>query len=305
VYTDLVSLSLSPPPHHPGRISPASLSLSLSLPVLSTPKTKWADVGGAVEAKRALIEAAVWPLTRAPLFLSLGISPPRGVLLFGPPGTGKTLVAAALAAEAGLRLIAVKGPELLSKWVGESERAVRGLFRAARAAAPCVVFFDELDALGAARGGEGEGGGGGGSSGAAARVVSQLLVELDGAEPLGRVVVGATNRPDLIDPALLRPGRFDAKVYLGPPNEKARGEILGGLLKKIPAVGRDIEVDVLAAESAGLTGAELAAAVRSASLAALRSGSRTVDHVHVSAAIQAALPGQITPEMLAFYEGLR
>jgi len=296
VLADLAALARLPPPHPVGAIRPSTLSLSL--PVLQTPTVTWDDVGGAVEAKDRLREAAQWPLTRADDFVALGIAPPRGVLLYGPPGTGKTLVAAALASEAGLRLLSVKGPELLSKWVGESERAVRRLFRAARSAAPCVIFFDELDALGAARGES--------ASGAAQRVVSQLLVELDGAEPLGKVVVvGATNRPDLIDAALLRPGRFDAKVYLGPPDLEARESILKRALNRIPALGTDLDYAQLAEASDTLSGAELAAAVRSASLTALRAGSPTINQEHVLEAIERALPGQITPEMLDFYAKLK
>lgn len=166
------------------------------------PRVEWRDVGGQATTKQRLREAVEWPLQRAAAFASLGIRPPRGLLLYGPPGCSKTLLVKALATEAKLNFLAVKGPELLSKWVGESERAVRQIFRRARAAAPAIIFFDELDALAGARGAD--------AGGAADRVVSQLLVEMDGVSQLsGVVVVAATNRPDLIDSALLRPGRID------------------------------------------------------------------------------------------------
>jgi transitional endoplasmic reticulum ATPase len=227
------------------------------------PDVAWEDVGGLEEAKRALKEAVEWPLKYADLFTQMGATPPKGILLSGPPGTGKTLLAKAVASQSGVNFISIKGPALLSKWVGESEKAVREVFRKARQASPCIVFFDEVDALAPARGS-------GHDSSATDRVISQLLTELDGIEELrGVVVLAATNRPDLIDPALLRAGRFDIQIALPPPDERARREILAIHTRRMP-LADDVDLDVMTRQTEGMTGAGIEALCRQACLSAIR-----------------------------------
>ncbi len=202
--------------------------------LVEVPKVRWEDIGGLEHAKQELREAVEWPLKYPELFKTLNIKPPKGILLYGPPGTGKTLLAKAVANEANANFISVKGPELLSKWVGESEKHVREMFRKARQVAPCIIFFDEIDALAPRRGM-------GADSHVTERVVSQLLTELDGLEELKDVVViAATNRPDIIDPALLRPGRIERHIYIPPPDKEARKEIFKIHLRGKP-LGYDAE----------------------------------------------------------------
>jgi len=209
-----------------------------------------------------LIEAVEWPLTWAPLYERAGIRPARGIMMYGAPGTGKTLLAKALARESEVNFISVKGPQLLSMWVGESERGVREVFRKARQVAPCIVFFDEIDALTPHRGG--------GEGAAVERVVSQFLTELDGIETLkGVVVLGATNRIDMLDPALLRPGRFDIKVELPAPDLEACLAILRVHTRKMP-LADDVDVEALAAASEGFVGADIEGLCRSAATLAMR-----------------------------------
>ena len=228
------------------------------------PDVGWADVGGLDEVKQLLVEAVEWPLRHGPLFKHAGIRPPKGILLHGPPGTGKTLLAKALARESEANFISVKGPQLLSMWVGESERGVREVFRKGRQAAPCILFFDELDALAPQRGGGGAGGQ------VTERVVSQLLTELDGIEELkGVLVLAATNRLDRLDPALLRPGRFDLLVELPMPDRQARRAILEVHTGSMP-LAEDVKLESLAAETEGLTGADLEALCREAAMLAIR-----------------------------------
>jgi len=232
--------------------------------MLEVPDVHWSDIGGLEEAKAELREAVEWPLKYPDAFKRMGIEPPKGILLFGPPGTGKTLLARAVATESEANFISVKGPELLSKWVGESERGVREVFRRAKTAAPAIIFFDELDALVPRRGS------GFGDAHVTERVISQLLTEMDGLEKLENVVViGATNRPDLIDPALLRPGRFDRLVYVPPPDEKARLEILKIHTRKMP-LAKDVDLEQLAKETEHYSGSDLAALCREAAMLALR-----------------------------------
>jgi transitional endoplasmic reticulum ATPase len=227
------------------------------------PDVGWADVGGLEQIRRLLIEAVEWPLRHAPLFKQAGISPSKGILLQGPPGTGKTLLAKALARESEVNFIAVKGPQLLSMWVGESERGVREVFRKARQAAPCIIFFDELDALAPRRGG-------GADTQVTERVVSQLLAELDGIEELkGVVVLAATNRLDRVDPALLRPGRFDFLVELTVPDREARLAILRVHTRGMP-LAEDVDLEALATQSEGSVGADLAGLCHRAALLAIR-----------------------------------
>uniref|UniRef100_A0A7J3ZIW3 AAA family ATPase n=1 Tax=Fervidicoccus fontis TaxID=683846 RepID=A0A7J3ZIW3_9CREN len=231
---------------------------------VEVPSVRWSDIGGLEEAKQALQEAVEWPLKYPEVFEKMGISPPRGILLFGPPGTGKTLLAKAVATESEANFIAVRGPEILSKWVGESERAIRMIFRRARQAAPAVVFFDEIDAIAPARGYRHD------TSGVTDRIVNQMLAEMDGIQPLMNVVViGATNRPDILDPALLRPGRFDRLVYVPPPDKKARLEILKIHTRKVP-LADDVDLERLAELTEGYTGADIEALVREAVFTALR-----------------------------------
>ncbi len=228
------------------------------------PDVTWKDVGGLQNVRQQLIESVEWPIKYADLFAQTGVKAPKGILLSGPPGCGKTLLAKAVANESQVNFISVKGPALLSKYVGESEKGVREVFKKAKQAAPCIVFFDEIDALVPARGA------GGSDSHVGERVISQFLTELDGVEELeGVVVLAATNRPDLLDPALLRPGRFDIQVEIALPDRQERQEIFAiGLRNKPLAEG--ISTDALAEQTAGLSGAELQAICRRAALEAIR-----------------------------------
>ncbi|HEX8906166.1 MAG TPA: AAA family ATPase, partial [Longimicrobiaceae bacterium] len=221
------------------------------------------DVGDLADVKEVLTESVLWPLTYPDTFARLGVSPPRGVLLYGPPGCGKTYLVKAIAGTGRANVLSVKGAELLSKWVGESERAVRELFRRAREAAPTLVFLDEVDSLAPVRGQASDGG-------TTDRVVASLLTELDGVESLRNVVViGATNRPDLIDPALLRPGRLERLVYVPPPDAPARAAILRAASRQVP-LDDDVDLDALAAELDGFSAADCAALIRESALAAMR-----------------------------------
>jgi len=230
--------------------------------LVEVPDAGWNDIGGLDEIKQHLRESIEWPLKFTELFDRAGAQAPRGVLLYGPPGTGKTLLARAVANEANANFISIKGPALFSKWVGESEKAVREVFRKARQAAPCIVFFDEIDALVSSRGaGEGT---------VAERVLSQLLTEMDGIEELRRVVVlGATNRLDLIDPALLRPGRFDLQLRLELPDTVSRRQILAVHTRK-KELAEDVDLDGLAASTVGFSGADIRHLCNRAALAAVR-----------------------------------
>jgi transitional endoplasmic reticulum ATPase len=234
--------------------------------VAEQPDVTFEDVGGLSRAKQTLEEAAEWPLSYGALFDAANTSPPSGVLLYGPPGTGKTLLARALAGESGVNFIEVKGPELLDRYVGESEKAVRELFHRARQAAPSIVFLDEIDSVAKSR----DGGGGGGGDDVTDRVVSQLLTELDGlADNPNLVVVAATNRKEAIDRALLRPGRLDTHIEVPEPDEAGRREILDVVAAGRP-LGEDVDLNALAADLAGYSGAELDALVRDASMRAIR-----------------------------------
>ncbi|KAK2984061.1 hypothetical protein RJ640_012012 [Escallonia rubra] len=231
--------------------------------ILEVPKVKWEDVGGQKEVKMQLMEAVEWPQKHRDAFERIGTRPPTGVLMFGPPGCSKTLLARAVASEAGLNFLAVKGPELFSKWVGESEKAVRSLFAKARANAPSIIFFDEIDGLAVTRGKESDG------VSVADRVMSQLLVELDGLHQRVNVtVIAATNRPDKIDPALLRPGRFDRLLFVGPPNQAEREEIFHVHLRKMPC-SADVCIKDLALLTEGCTGADISLICREAAVAAI------------------------------------
>ncbi len=231
---------------------------------VEVPDVKWEDIGGLETIKQELREAVEWPLKYQGMFAYADATPPKGILLYGPPGTGKTLMAKATANESEANFISIKGPELLSKWVGESEKGVREIFRKARQAAPCIIFFDEIDAIAPARGGDF------GTSHVTERVISQMLTELDGLEVLTNVVViAATNRPDIIDPAMLRPGRFDRLLYIPPPDYESRKQIIHIHTKKKP-LGDDTNIDTLATKMDGYTGADIAAVASAAVMLALR-----------------------------------
>ncbi|MEU8375448.1 AAA family ATPase [Micromonospora sp. NPDC048894] len=252
------------------------------------------DVGGLGEVKQTLTESVLWPLTYPDTFARLGVQPPRGVLLYGPPGCGKTYLVTALAGTGRANVLSVKGAELLSKWVGESERAVRELFRRAREAAPTLVFLDEMDALAPVRGQATDGG-------TTDRVVAALLTELDGVEALRNVVViGATNRPDLVDPALLRPGRLERLVYVPPPDGPARAEILRAASRAVP-LAEDVDLATLGEELTGFSAADCAALVREAALAAMRESlsAATVTAAHVATARDRVRPS-LDPAQVAW-----
>jgi transitional endoplasmic reticulum ATPase len=231
---------------------------------VEVPDVKWEDIGGLSTIKQELQEAVEWPLKYQKLFTHADAVPPKGILLYGPPGTGKTLIAKAAANESEANFISIKGPELLSKWVGESEKGVREVFRKARQAAPCIIFFDEIDAIAPRRGGDF------GDTHVTERLISQLLTELDGLEILTNVIViGATNRPDIIDPALLRPGRFDRLLYVPPPDRDSRIQIIKIHTRKKP-LADDVNVEQLADHTEGYTGADIASLSSAAVMLALR-----------------------------------
>ncbi len=232
--------------------------------LIEKPNVRWEDIGALENAKQELKEAVEWPLKYGKVFEHMSAKPPKGILLYGPPGTGKTMLAKAVATESEANFIAVKGPEFLNKWVGESEKAVRETFRKARQASPCVIFMDEIDSIAPERGK------GGGDDGVTERVISQMLTEMDGLESLNNVVViAATNRPDIMDPALLRPGRFDKSILIGPPDEESRTSILGIHTKGKP-MEDDVDLGAIAARTDGCTGADLAAICNEAVMSAVR-----------------------------------
>ncbi len=233
--------------------------------LIEKPNVRWEDIGALEEAKQELKEAVEWPLKYGKVFEHMSAKPPKGILLYGPPGTGKTMLAKAVATESEANFIAVKGPEFLNKWVGESEKAVRETFRKARQASPCVIFMDEIDSIAPERGK-----GNGGDDGVTERVISQMLTEMDGLESLNNVVViAATNRPDIMDPALLRPGRFDKSILIGPPDEASRESIFGIHTKGKP-LADEVDLKALAEKTEGCTGADIAAICNEAVMNAVR-----------------------------------
>ena len=254
--------------------------------LVQVPDVKWEDIGGLANAKQELQEAVEWPLKYPESFEKFGVRPPRGVLIYGPPGTGKTLLAKAVANESDANFIAVKGPELLSKWVGESEKGVREVFRKARQTAPTVIFFDEIDSIASARGGSST------DSGVTQRVVNQLLTEIDGLEELQDVaVIAATNRVDILDPALTRPGRFDRHVKVDDPDEEARLSIFEVHTKDMP-LAEDVDLEVLAKRTHGFVGADIEAVCREAVMLTLRENikSELVDMKQFKEAIKKVKP---------------
>jgi transitional endoplasmic reticulum ATPase len=263
---------------------------------VEAPNVHWDQVGGLEEVKQNLIEAVDWPLKSPEMFKRLGITPPKGILLHGPPGCGKTLLAMAVATESQANFISIRGPEVFSKWVGESEKAIREIFRKARMAAPSIIFFDEFDSLVPSRGM-------GGDSRVTERVISQLLTEIDGLLTLQNVlVIAATNRPDIIDPAVLRPGRFDRRVYVPPPDEAARLKILEIKTEDMP-LDENVDVKDLARRMGGYSGADIDSVSREAAMNALR---RDTDVGDVTIAdfedAMAKMVPSITPEMEKWYQ---
>ncbi|MCL7392452.1 MAG: CDC48 family AAA ATPase [Thaumarchaeota archaeon] len=264
---------------------------------IETPTVRWDQIGGLEEVKQRLREAIEWPLKYPEKFERLGIKPPKGILLYGPPGCGKTLLAKAIATESEANFISIKGPEIFSKWVGESEKAIREIFRKARQAAPCIVFLDEIESIIPRKDFLED------SSGVSHRVASQLLAEMDGIEDLnGVVVVGATNRPDLLDPAILRPGRFDRLIYVPPPDEKARLQILKIYTAKMP-LADDVSLEEIASMTEGYSGADLESLCREAALSTIRRGAEPeiVTRQDFQEALRIVKPS-LSPHMTKEYE---
>jgi len=264
--------------------------------LIEIPKISWEDIGGLEEAKQQLQEAVEWPLTKPEVFKRMGITPPRGILLYGPPGTGKTMLAKAVASESNANFISIKGPEVMSKWVGESEKAVRELFKKARQVAPSIVFLDEIDSIAPPRGADV-------GSHVTDSVVNQLLTSIDGLESMeGVVVIAATNRPDIIDPGLLRPGRFDRLVLIRTPDKKARLQIFKIHTKSMP-LDKDVDLENLSEVCENYSGADIEALCREAAMLAIRENAeaKKVKNAHFEKALE-AVRASITPNMMKFYE---
>jgi transitional endoplasmic reticulum ATPase len=266
---------------------------------IEVPAVHWSQIGGLEEVKQDLIEVVEWPLKNPEVFQRMGVRPPKGILLYGPPGCGKTLLARAVATESEANFITIKGPEVFSKWVGESEKAIREVFRKGRMAAPSVIFFDEFDSLVPRRGM------GFADSGVTERVISQLLTEMDGIITLEDVVViAASNRPDIVDPAVLRPGRFDRLIYVPEPDEKTRLEILKLYTKDMP-LAKDVDIKNLANQTKSYSGADLEGLCREAALLALRRDikAKEVTLSDFQKAMEKVGPS-ILPDMEAWYKGV-
>ncbi len=263
---------------------------------VEVPNVKWDEIGGLDELKQQLIEAVEWPLTQPKIFIRMGINPPKGILLYGPPGCGKTLLARAVATESTANFISIKGPELLSKWVGESEKAIREVFRKAKMAAPCIIFFDEFDSIAPMRGRHTS------DSGVTEKVLSQFLTELDGLEVnKDIVVIAATNRPDILDPALIRPGRIDRILLVTAPDEKGTLEILKIFTKGMP-LANNVNVENLNQMVKGFSGADIETFCREAAMIALRENirARKVSEDHFKEA-RKIVNSSITQEIIEWY----
>jgi transitional endoplasmic reticulum ATPase len=265
---------------------------------IEIPTVHWDDIGGLGEVKEDLREAVEWPLKTPEIFIRLGIKPPKGILLLGPPGCGKTLLAKAVATESAANFITIKGPEVFSKWVGESEKAIREVFRKARMAAPAVIFFDEIDSLLPRRGL------GFSDSGVSERVISQLLTEMDGIVTLEDIVViAATNRPDMVDPAVLRPGRFDRLIYVPEPDEESKIQIFKIYTKNKP-LAKDVDTKVLASNSKNYSGADIEALCREAAMVALRRDVNTKEvTIRDFEEARKRIGPSTTPDMEKWYKG--
>lgn len=267
---------------------------------VESPNTRLRDVGGLEDIKESLADNIISAIRDPARFAKMGVKPPRGALIYGPPGCGKSMLGRALARETGANMIRVRGPEILSKWVGESEKAVREIFRKANAAAPCVVILDELDSIARVRPAAAEGGGGDGGGGAA--ILSQLLTEIEDASP--RVaVIGITNRPDMLDRSLLRAGRLDLVLYAAPPDQKDRLEIMGALTSRMPLAG-DASLEKIAAATQNYTGSDLAALCRESAISAIKAGSDTVSHGDFESALGRVSPS-FTQDTQQWYDRIR
>ena len=258
-------------------------------------RIKWEDVGGLHNVKRILHDNLIMSIKEPVNFSRMGIRAPRGALLFGPPGCGKTLIAKSLATISSANIIVVRGPEVLSKWVGESEKAIREIFRKAKSSSPCVIVFDELDSLARPRGQDDISGN--------ERVLSQLLTEMDDSGSSGIIIIGITSRPDLIDTSLIRPGRLDLIVYVESPDEKARNEIIGKLTSEMP-LSKDVDLAQIAARTKGFSGADLVALCREAAINAIRNKVRIVNNSDFEKSLQFVKPS-ITKDVEDWYESIR
>lgn len=256
---------------------------------------KWENVGGLYNAKRTLYDNLITSIKEPETFSRMGVKAPRGALLFGPPGCGKTLIAKSLATESLANIIVVRGPEVLSKWVGESEKAIREIFRKAKSSSPCVIVFDELDSLARPRGQDDLSGN--------ERVLSQLLTEMDDSGSAGVIVIGITNRPDLIDTSLIRPGRLDLIVYIDPPDDKARLEIIRTLTSRMP-LADDIDLYQIAQKTKGFSGADLVALCREAAVNAMRIKSSIINNSDFAKGLQLVKPS-ITKDVEEWYESMK
>ena len=261
---------------------------------VESPKVWWKDVGGIDDAKRTLNDNLITAIKEPAKFQKMGIKPPKGALLYGPPGCGKTLLARALATESGANMIFVRGPEILSKWVGESEKAIREIFRKAKASSPCIIIFDELDSLARAKSIE--------DGGVGERLLSQLLTEMEDGGAARVIVVGISNRPDLIDPSLIRPGRLDLIIFIPPPDEKGRLEIIKILTKQMPL--SDVDLKEIALATKGYTGADLIAICREAAVHAMRNDSPKITSAEFAGALKIVKPS-ITKNVEDWYTSIK
>jgi len=257
-------------------------------------KVWWQDVGGLDSVKKSLTDNLVTAMKEPSRFTKIGIKPPKGALIYGPPGCGKTLLARALATETGANMILVKGPEILSKWIGESEKAIREIFRKAKASSPCVVIFDELDSLAKNKTGEG---------GVGENILSQLLTEIEEGISSRVVVIGITNRPDVLDSSLLRTGRLDLVLYVAPPDEKGRLEIIKILTKKMPLTS-DVKLQEIAVATHNYSGADLAALCREAAVHAMQNDFEKISSQDFAKSLKKVRPS-ITKEVDQWYNNVK